>query len=207
MSLLSGLFGKSHSAFERDLLEAYSQTLSSITGFSPSEARKTVSQAISMCKKQGKAEGTADLPENFGDLLFDGFQKREPMAVQIIEKVRREGCSDDDIAEWWNLPDLSRRMILWSEDMFRYRVFVHALHEKGMNPDDAGAHVQKIFPIYGDPDDTTKLSGEKRPLPHELRGRVDAYRRSRGAQYIVDQVKNFPSYNAFVRHAIREGEL
>lgn len=82
-----------------------------------------------------------------------------------------------------------------------------AKEDEGLTSKDAAARVHKMFPMYGDPDDTSILSGENQPLPHELRGRVDSYNQVHGAEYIADQVKNFSSYNAFVRHAVEAGMI
>src|SRR5205807_3301252 len=131
------------------------------------------------------AEGTADLPETFGDRLVEAAHIGEPKSQRIVQKARREGATDDDIREWWNLPDVSRRMVIWSENLFRYSVFLHATHEDGLSAEDAAARVHRMFPIYGDPEDTSKLSGENRPIPHELRGRVDSYKQAQGAQHIA----------------------
>ena len=128
----------------------------------------------------------------------------EPKIKRIVDKARHEGATDDDIKEYWNLPDLSRRMVVWSENNFRYLAFTQA-KDDGLSTDDAAAGVHKMFPIYGDPEDTSKLSGDNRPIPPELRGRVDLHRQARGAKYIADQVNNFSSYNSYVRHAIQNG--
>ena len=207
MSLFSRLFGGRQSAIERELHNMYAQMLCMVPGYSPLDAEQAVSEAITMCKQQGAAEGTADLPEDFGDRLIEAARMGEPKSQRIVDKARRAGATDDDIKECWNLPDLSRRMVLWSENTFRYSVFLHAKNDEGLSAEDAAARVHKMFPIYGDPDDTSKLSGENRPLPHELRGRVDSYTQVHGAEHIADQVKNFSSYNAFVRHAIETGSI
>lgn len=193
------------SQLQRELQEIYTQMLCRVAGYTPTQADQTVSEAIATCKKQGKAEGTSDLPEDFGNRLIEAARMGEPKSKRIVEKARREGATDDDIKEWWNLPDLSRRMVLWSENTFRYSVFLHAMNDDGLSAEKAAARVHKMFPIYGDPEETSTLSGENRPLPHELRGRVDAYKQLYGAEYIAEQVKKYHSHNAFVRHAVQKG--
>jgi hypothetical protein len=207
MSLFSRLFGGRQSAIEREIYQIYVQMLCMVAGYSPADAEQAVSEAIAMCKQQGAAEGTADLPEDFGDRVIEAARMGEPKSQRIVAKARREGATDDDIKEWWNLPDLSRRMVLWSENIFRYSVFLHAKNDDGLSAEDAAARVHKMFPIYGDPEDTSKLPSDNRPLPDELRGRVDSFKQLHGAEYIADQTKNFSSYNAFVRSAIRNGLL
>ena len=207
MSLFSRLLGKRQSAIERELYDMYVQMLCMVAGYSPADAKQTVSEAITMCKQQGAAEGTADLPKDFGNRMIEAARMGESKSQRIVDKARREGATDDDIKGWWNLPDLCRRMVLWSEDTFRYAVFLHAIKEDGLSHEDAAARVHKMYPIYGDPEDTSKLSGDNRPLPHELRGRVDSYKQVHGAEYIADKAKNFSSYNAFIRHAIQTGSI
>jgi len=183
----------------------YAEMLSILMGVDPAEADRQVWDMIAACKEQGKREGTDRLPANFGDLMIRAATLGEPKSKRIVEKARREGATDPDIREWWNLSDLERRMVLWSEDLFRYATFLHAMETDGLSPEEAAHRVHMMFPHYGDPDDTSKLPGENRPLPHELRGRVDAYRVAQGAHLVADQVKTFPSYNAFVRDSIRKG--
>lgn len=207
MSLFSRIFGSREPVIERELHDMYAQMLCTVAGYTPTQANQVVSEAIAACKREGKSEGTADLPGDFGDRMIDAARMGEPKSKRIVEMARREGCTDDDIKEWWNLPNLSGRMVLWSENLFRNSVFLHAIHDDGLSAEDAVARVHKMFPIYGDPEDTSKLSGKNRPLPHELRGRVDRYKQNLGAELITEQVNEFPSYNAFVRHAIRQGTL
>ena len=205
MSLLSWILGGREAVPERQLHQLYAQMLGGLAGCTPEEADQMVSEAIAACKKQGKAQGKYDLPEDYGDRIVEAARIGEPKSRRIVERARQEGASDDDIKEWWNLPDLSRRMVIWSENIFRMSVFRHARSVDGLSAEQAAARVHKMYPSYRNPGDTTKLSGENRPLPHELRGRVDAYKQHHGAAYIAQQVDGFLSYNAFVRHAIREG--
>jgi hypothetical protein len=64
-----------------------------------------------------------------------------------------------------------------------------------------------MFPMYGDPNDTTSTAGEDRPLPHELRGRIDEYRKKHGAEAIQTWSDNHSTFNAFVRAELRKGRL
>jgi hypothetical protein len=89
--------------------------------------------------------------------------------------------------------------------MFRISVFLQAQDEDGLSDTEAAARVHKIFPIYGNPEGMSRLSGENRPLPHELRGRIDCFKEIHGAELILEKVKQYPSFNAFVRDGIRRG--
>ena len=53
---------------------------------------------------------------------------------------------------------------------------------RGLNPDEAAARVRKIFPMYGKPTDESVTTGDDRPLPPELRGRIDRWRKKHAAR-------------------------
>jgi hypothetical protein len=165
-----------------------------------------VREAIEGCRQKGLEEGTADLRENFGDALLLQSRAGIAAAIRIVEKARAKGAHDEDIAEWWNLHDLQRRMVLWSEEVFRYANFMSFL-DQGLDADEAMRRVRRIFPMYGDPNDTAHVSGDDRPLPHELRGRIDEYREKLGAEAILKWSVNHGTFNAIVRAELRKGRL
>lgn len=202
--MFSSILNQPARRLEREMHEMYTEMLSAFCAMTQREARKTVSEAIRMCKRQGKIDRTLNLPGNYGDLMLKAAAAGEPKSVRIVQKARRERATDEDIRWWWNLPDLSRRMMIWSESCFRYAAFLGYLDE-GLSAEEAAKRVHNLFPTYGDPDDTTKLSGEDRPLPYELKDRVNVFKERMGALYIAAQVQRFSSYNAFVRWAIAQG--
>lgn len=197
---------RSHNV-ERELEEMYSQTFSRLsTGWTLEQARQEVKKAIEMCKEEAIKEGTANLPDNFGAYVIQAAESGERKCKRMVEKARQEGATDEDIREFLNLNDLQRRMVVWSEMMFRYSYYLSCI-EKGLTADDAMTEIRKTFPMYGDPDNTLNTSGDDRLLPQELRGRIDAYREKMGTVYIKDRMKEYTSYNAFIRDEIRKGNL
>jgi len=64
-----------------------------------------------------------------------------------------------------------------------------------------------MYPMYGDPSDTRHTCGDDRPLPHELRSRVDRYHEKWGAAIIEKRSSGYTTYNAFVRAEIKHGRL
>lgn len=209
MTFWKKLFGASQSDLdlEKELEDMYSAYLVQLPmGMTAEEARTSVRDAIKGCKEQAIKEGTANWSENMGDLLLEAAQVGHEKYKKIVEKARGEGATDEDIREFWNLSDLQRRMVMWSENVFRYSNFL-SFRDQGLSADEAMAETRRMFPMYGDPDDTTHTSGDDRPLPHELRGRVDGYRQKIGAVLIREKVKGFTTYNAFVREEIRMGNL
>lgn len=214
MSFFSKWFKHSQSNIERELEEMYSQMLSQLpTGITLEHARKDVREAIELCKEQAIKEGTFDLPNNYGDFLIQSADSGDLNAKKIVDKARKEGAADEDIREYWNLNDLQRRMVIWSENVFRVAT-ARSLWKPGLSKDQenkAASELRKIFPMYGDPDNTRVTSGDDRPLPHELRGRVDRWRikivNEDGEEKIKEKINNYSTFNALVRDEIRKGNL
>jgi len=207
------------SIIEKDLKEIYSEMLSQLsTGMTFKQARKEVKAAIQLCKEQAKKEGTTDLPDNYGDLLIKGAESGEPTAKRIVDKARGEGATNEDIREFWNLNDLQRRMVIWSENLHRVAMaasLLKPLWESGQHSEDeeekVAATIRKTFPMYGDPDNTSVTSGDDRPLPHELRGRVDRWRikiiNEEGEDILREKISKYSTFNSLIREEIRKGNL
>jgi len=72
------------------------------------------------------------------------------------------------------------------------------------------ALLKKFHPMYGDPNDTSKSSGDDRPLPFELEDRIKRYiemRREQGGDFFKADLEATSSFNALVRREIRNGNL
>ena len=143
-----------------------------------------------------------------GDRLLAEARKGNPAAMRIVTKAQSDGATDADIREWWNFSQKQRQAVLDSEDVFRLATFTAAT-EDGKDGDAAADEVRRIFPMYGDPADETRTTGDDRPLPHELRGRVDRFRKKHGGAAIRTWMERdgFTNYNAFLRQRILRGEL
>jgi len=214
MSMFSKWFKHFQSNIEKDLEEMYSEMLSRLpTGMPFEQAREEVKKGIQLCKEQAKKEGTADLPDNYGDLLIQATESGEKAAKRIVDKARGEGATDEDIREFWNLNDLQRRMVIWSENLHRTAMAM-SLWKPGLTKDEeekVAETIRKSFPKYGNPDDTSVTSGDDRPLPHELRARVDRWRikiiSEEGEDRIRDKISKYSTFNALIREEIRKGNL
>lgn len=190
------------SPLEEELHELYTGLLVMAFGMTEEEAKEGVSQGIAKCKREGKAEETADLPMDFGDRLIEAARVGKLSAKGYVDRIRCEGVTDKDIREWWNQPDLSRRMMGWQDLIARIHCFESIKENEGLSEEVAASRVRKLFPSYGKCDDTGKRPDEDRPLPEELRNRVNAFRSSCET---VEEISGFTSFNAFVRDAIRKG--
>ena len=129
--------------------------------------------------------------------------KGDPKACRIVEVCRADGCTDSDILQWRNFTRDERVQVLANEHNTR-RVAYEAACAAGMSDADAIQHVLARFPEYGDP---TTAKGDDRPLPHELRGRVDKFRLKHGTELIQSGASQYSSFNAFIRSRVRLGEL
>jgi hypothetical protein len=211
------------SQIEKVLEEDYTNMLSQLpTGMTVGQVRSMVKEAIKGCKRNAAKEGTDKLPGNYGDLLIQAAESGDPDAKKIVERARNEGATDEDIREWWNLHDLQRRMVVWSEDLFRVARLSELAKSMRTNhvsepnfseaeEDEMIARLWKTFPKYrNDPTDTRFASGDDRPLPHELKGRVDRWRIkmiNEHPEKYEEMMDRYSSFNAMVRDEIRKGNL
>jgi hypothetical protein len=207
MGFFSNIFGGS-SDIEQQIEDTYVPMYVAGKGMSLNEARKAVRDLIQQVKEEAEKEGTADIPQDYGDTLIDSEHKTQAIKT-MLEKRRKEGVRDEDIRWWWNMHDLERRFLDKDDELSRVALFIHNIQE-GRSSEEAAALVKKYFPIFGDPDDTSTSSGDDRPLPYELKDRINIYIQNRstdsGANYKKD-IEKYSSFNSLVRREIKSGRL
>jgi len=128
----------------------------------------------------------------------------------VLEKKRKEGVRDQDIRWWFNMHDLERRILLKVDDVNRHSLFTKLRREDGLIEDEAAKRVRKSYPIFGDPDDTTHTSGEDRPLPYELKDRINRYvakRMRTDPETFKKQMEESSSFNALIREEVKRGNI
>jgi len=131
-------------------------------------------------------------------------------AKSYLAKMRKEGVTDEDIRWWWNRHDLERRMITAADEWFQYALYLKLIKEDGLSRNEAAKRIRKFYPIYGDPDDTSVMAGEDRPLPIELKLRVNIYmtrRRQADSEQFIKDLEESSSFNALIRREIKKGDL
>ena len=194
------------SPIEKEMLSMYTEMYLSM-GFPYSEAKSMCESALEAVKQESKEEGMDNLPDNFGSILI----KKENEGGEIkrvLTKARKEGARTEDILWWWNLNDLERRMMNFIDNTFRMQSFTKDI-EKGLSEEEATIQTRKYFPIYGDPDNTSNTTGDDRPLPFELKDRVNIYiekRKNDTASY-KSEIEKTSTLNALIRKEIRNGNL
>jgi hypothetical protein len=176
----------------------------------PEEVARDIFKAlVEEQKEAARREGTVPLPEMFGEILLEREKTDEEVRNAFAPK-RAEGVTNEDIALWWNMDDLERRMICRVDEMHRILLFEKLVHGDGVTEPEAARMVAKRFPIYGDPDHLVLGTDDDRPLPFELKWRVNRYlaeRTKADPDGFREEAEASTSLNALLRRALRHSEL
>ena len=160
-------------------------------------------------KEAAHREGTDRFPEFFGRILLEREQTDEKVRNAFAPK-RAEGVTDEDIALWWNMHDLERRLICKVDEMNRILLFEKLVQGSDVTELEAARMVAKRFPVYGDPDHLVLENEDDRPLPFELKWRVNRYiteRTKADPEKFQKEVEATTSLNALLRRALKHGAL
>jgi len=172
-------------------------------------AREIFGAFVEDLKEAAHREGTDRFPESFGEILLERERTDEKVRDAFAPK-RSEGVTDEDIAFWWNMHDLERRMICKVDEMNRVLLFEKLVHSSDLTELEAARTVAKRFPVYGDPDHLVLETDDDRPLPFELKWRVNRYMMERtkaDPDKFQEEIEASTSLNALLRRAVRQGEL
>lgn len=176
----------------------------------PEEIAREVFKAFAEeLKEAARREGTDRLPDSFGDILLQSEKTDEKVRDAFAPK-RADGVTDEDIAFWWNMHDLERRMICKVDEMNRILLFEKLVQGSETTEPEAARMVAKRFPIYGDPEHLVLETEDDRPLPFELKWRVNHYiseRTQDDAEGFKQEVEASTSLNAVLRKAIGKKKL
>jgi len=195
-----GLF--THNRLEKELINFYALEFEKQGIPRPLEfAENLIKEAKKLCKQN-------PVPPNAGDLILTR-EKNDEKTHQVLEKKRREGVKDEDIRFWWNLSNLERFTMLKFDEINRIAMF-QIYREKGLSVEEANKEVRKAHPFYGDPQDITHSQGDDRPLCEELKERINIYiekRSKENPEKIKEELRQFSSFNAFIRNEIKAGKI
>ena len=196
---------------ERRLLSEYTDMFSSI-GVPGGQAKRQARGMLALCIVAAKADGTYDLPLIFGDIILGEASPPNDKVAQLAEKIagnlprkRAEGVRDADIRWWWNLHDVERRLMEKMDENHKLASFMDGINA-GESDSEAGAGVRKRFVTYGNPEDSTDGQGDDRPLPIELKHRINIYtvmRSTTDLQAYKAELDRASSLNAHLRAQIR----
>ena len=190
-------------------LEDYYMSVFQPDGFSSSEAQNIVRDLLKLAKEECQQEDTLkNLPQNFGNILLERESTVEEIK-SMLAKRRKEGVRDEDIRWWWNMHPLERKMMLKFDDVNKLSVFTRIRKEEGLNEEEAAKEVRKFHVIYGEPDDTTHTVGDDRPLPEELKDRIDIYieKQTTNQEKFKKEIEESSTLNALLRKEIKKGNI
>jgi hypothetical protein len=207
MGIFSKKFGSS-SDIEKKLEALYVPEFQKTKGMTLTQAKSTFRDLIKKVKKESLKEGTSKFPQNFGDILLEE-ESTNPHYKSLLTKKRNQGVIDEDIRWWWNMHDLEKRMMTEDDNLSGFALFLK-LREDGLNEEEAGKRVKKIRPIFGDPDDTSTSTGEDRPLPWELKNRINIYIQNRSQtnkEKFKNEIAESSSFNALIRKEMKNGKV
>jgi hypothetical protein len=196
-------------AMEKQVQDQYVSIFQKILGISPSQAKAGIRDIIEEAKEESLKEDTSDLPQNVGDFLLEKESSDEKIR-SILAKKRREGVRDQDIKWWFNMHDFEIRILLKVDDMNKHALFAKFRKEDGLSEDKAANGVRKSYPLFGDPDDTTHTTGEDRPLPYELKDRINRYvveRMQTDPETFKKEIEQSSTFNALIREEVRKGNI
>ena len=186
------------SALETELKELYGAMIVA-TGFTNGQAKEIVGLLLSVAKKKADTS----IPR-FGDRLLE-LEATDSAARETISKKRAEGVTDADIRWWWNLDRLERGMMTAFDDWMRMAAY-KKYRAEGLAEEAAATKLCKSFPIFGDPDSPGLATGDDRPLPFELKDRINQWA-ERHVSQIASSIQSASSMNALIRSHIRAGNL
>lgn len=201
-----GLFGFGKSAVEKGLIELYAGTLQAMHGMYGPQARKVAKEWVQMARQQAEQDGTLELDYD----AYMRFANAVPEARERLAAKREDGVTDEDLQLWFGFHDLERRMIVIEDNASRIAFFLGKC-EAGLSDERAAEEMRKAKPIYGDPTDTEQTKGDDRPLPVELKDRVNRWSMKQFATLDPDAIQKlvagYSSFNALIRKEIRAGAI
>ncbi len=170
------------------------------------DAEKMTKDFLDKAIEDSKKAGRYNL-KNVGDTLLEE-EKSSGRVNQNFENKRKEGVRDEDIRWWFNLNDIERMMMLKVDELHRLALFIKE-KEEGRTDEEIDAVVRKYHPIYGDLNDETHGKGDDRPLPLELKNRINIFIEKQGINNpdFKKQIDSSSTFNALIRKEIRAGDI
>jgi len=208
MGIFSKLFGSS-SDIEKQLEEHYVPIFKTMMNMPPSQAKSTFRHLLKQGKEAALEQGTLNLPQNFGDILLERESHDEKLKA-VLAKKRADGVRDEDIRWWGNMYELERQMMIQVDTLSRFALFLKLTKEDGFSEDEATRKVRKSFPMFGVPDDTSETTDEDRPLPYELKDRINIYiekMSQTNSEQFKKEIERSSTFNAFIRKEVKKGNI
>lgn len=121
----------------------------------------------------------------------------------MLKEVRSQGATDNDIREWWNMPDEQHLEIIQEDDEIRNKAYEQWLKD-GDSKDEAISKVRKGFPIFEEYMPGILHTTQDSNLPYELSPRISRFFSSlEKISSFKDEIEESSSMNAFIRSLIK----
>ncbi len=202
-----GFFDLFKDPLERHLEHVYIPSYR-MMGMSEQEARAMFKVWLADAKEQVAKRNRFVAPDNLGSDLLRR-ESAEPKVADHLKKLRSDGVTNKDFVWFWNMPSLERVMM-----MRNFEWHVGAMHlskmRQGLIPEQAWIETRKFHPYYGDAEGPADAIGENKPIPFELKDRVDIYILNRhrvDSAEFEREMRGSSSFNALARKEIRSGRL
>jgi hypothetical protein len=198
------MFGTGLNDYENRVYEDR-RLLNIALGMADHEARKAALTTVQEAIAQSKAAGWYNAGAS-GEYVLKQY-KSEPRFRKLWEAMRAAGVRDEDVVEWWNLPDFERRLMVRDDDAMRVGLFAHLI-EEGKSPEQAARIVWEAMTVFGDPLAPPTFADDPAStmLPVEMKLRVIRW----GERVQASGMKRgqeFGTMNEYVRFLACQGSL
>jgi hypothetical protein len=142
------------------------------------------------------------------------YVRGDPDIRRIWDLRIAEGLTLEDLRVFYNKVSADGIDVMVRQDnVVRTAVWRSLIEDKGMSESDATDEALRCMAFYGSPDPSAPrsgLDGEDRPIPHELKLRVNAWlvRQAFSAKRPLNyRSRGFTSVNALILAELRAGAL
>lgn len=194
---------------EKIILNSYIKSYINSLKMEPKIAKQAAKQNIIKSKERALKANLYYLPHDYWKQIFEMEKNNiENLFTISCKLARNDGAIDEDIIYYWETYPVERFMIQETQGLINMNALITAL-KQGKSKQESVEIVRKNFPSWGDP--RTKLdygTAQDSYLSPELIFRVNKNVIS-GANVIAlkEELKNFSSFNAFIRYLAREDRL
>ena len=203
------MLGSRLSTFEKELWHQETAMFGAM-GLGPREARREAKRRVKAAIAESKKEGTYGIGPLGASMLRK--YRTDPEMKREYEGMTKDGVTDNDILEWWDLPDVERRLMVIDDDHFRIATMLERI-DAGFSPHEACRLVWRSFPMFGICTKPPTFGDDEASvlLPEELKLRVLRWQERMQSEGRFDELdaesKGFTTMNGYIRSLARQGRL
>ncbi|MBV1756848.1 MAG: hypothetical protein KMY55_03300 [Dethiosulfatibacter sp.] len=168
------------------------------SGFNANESKTLASDLLIRCKNKCEEE-QSEKYSGIGTKVFELAVNDEYLAY-CVRLARDNGVKDKEIETWWSLSDLERSIIQEVNTQTTLVALTQYL-EDGLSSQQAAKKVKKYYAMYGYAENN---GDKKRPIPPELKSKVDEYIRTMTSSELMIssfklRLEKYSNFNELVR--------